>query len=110
MKIAVTAKSPNPSGPIDSVFGRAQNFLIFDTDQNEWSCYPNVQNLEAAQGAGIQAAQQIQKLGASVLITGNLGPKAQRVLVAANIKAYMASQGTVEQALADYQQQRLSQI
>lgn len=110
MKIAITAKSAEPSGPIDSVFGRAQNFLVFDTDNKEWSCYPNRQNLEAAQGAGIQAAQQIQKIGATVLITGNLGPKAQRVLAADNIKIYIASQGTVEQTLTDYQQNRLSEM
>ena len=62
----------------------------------------NEQNLNAAQGAGIQAGQTIAKAGAQALITGHCGPKAFRVLEAARIKVFNTNAPTVAEALARY--------
>ena len=48
----------------------------------------NTPNLNATQGAGIQAAESVAWLGVETLITGHGGPKAFQVLSAAGIKVF----------------------
>jgi predicted Fe-Mo cluster-binding NifX family protein len=59
----------------------------------------NTQNLNAAQGAGVQAAQKVAELHVDAVITGHCGPKAFRVLDAAGIKVYLGVDGTVKDAV-----------
>ena len=102
MKIAITAGGPGPEGRFDMRFGRAAYFVLYDVDKDSWESHANTQNLEAAQGAGIQAAQTIQRLGASVLISGHVGPKAYRVLAANGTKIFSATAQTVQEAVDAY--------
>jgi predicted Fe-Mo cluster-binding NifX family protein len=48
---------------LDSRFGRAAKFLIFDADSGTFEVVDNRQSLEAVQGAGIQAAETIARAG-----------------------------------------------
>jgi len=102
MKIAVTALGESPESPIDQRFGRARFFLLFDLDSGEWSVHSNKQNLEAVQGAGIQAAQYVVDLGAKAVITGHCGPSAFTTLSEAKIDVYQEASGSVQEALAAY--------
>jgi predicted Fe-Mo cluster-binding NifX family protein len=99
MKIAFTTAGNDLSAPLDSRFGRAPKFLIYDLDAGAFTLADNQQNLNAAQGAGIQSAQNIARLGVSALVSGHCGPKAFRVLQAAGIKIYNSSAATVKEAL-----------
>ncbi|MDD3250189.1 MAG: dinitrogenase iron-molybdenum cofactor biosynthesis protein [Smithella sp.] len=99
MKIAFTTTGDDLSAPLDSRFGRAPKFLIYDIDAGAFTLADNQQNLNAAQGAGIQSAQNIARLGASALVSGHCGPKAFHVLQAAGIKIYYSSAATVKEAL-----------
>ena len=73
MKVAITAQGKTPSDHIDSRFGRAQQFILMDTESEDYEVLDNTQNLNAAQGAGIQAAQHIVNAGADAVITGHCG-------------------------------------
>lgn len=95
MKVAITATGRELASNMDLHFGRAKNFIVVDTDTDGWTACDNAQNLNAAQGAGIQAAETVARLGAEVVITGNVGPKAFRALNAAGIKIYLSTEGTV---------------
>lgn len=99
MKIAVTTSGDNLAAPLDSRFGRAARFLIYDTDTKGFQLVDNSQNLNAAQGAGIQAAQTVANAGVNSLITGHCGPKAFRVLQVAGIEIFNCAAATVEEAL-----------
>ena len=99
MKIAFTTAGDDLDASLDSRFGRAPKFLIYDLDGGEFEVRDNQQNLNAAQGAGIQAAQNVAKAGANVVVTGHCGPKAFRVLMAADIVVYHTSATTVRDAL-----------
>lgn len=88
MKIAITAHGEDCEATVDTRFGRAEYFVIYDQEKASWEAIPNKQNLQAAHGAGIQAGQTLAKSGASVLITGHVGPKAFKVVNAANIAMY----------------------
>jgi predicted Fe-Mo cluster-binding NifX family protein len=102
MKIALTTSGKSLDAPVDSRFGRAPGFLLYDLETKTFSVVDNELNLNAPQGAGIQAAETIVRSGARVLVTGHCGPKAFRVLSAAGITVYTTDGLTVAEALARY--------
>ena len=108
MKIAFTTDGPHLSSPLDRRFGRAPGFLIVETDSGDIRFEPNDQNLNAAQGAGIQAAQNVAATGAEAVITGHCGPKAFRILSASNIAVYNTEAATVQEALEQFKAGKLS--
>lgn len=95
MKVAVSSTGKNLESPMDLRFGRAAWFLIVDPETLEFEALENVQNLNLPQGAGIQAAKTVLDRQAGVLITGNCGPKAFRVLSSAGIKVFTGASGSV---------------
>ncbi len=107
LKIAITASGKDLDSNIDSRFGRTKNFIIIDDQTMEFECVPNIQNLNARSGAGIQAAQIVSKEGAEVVITGNCGPKAFAILNEANIKVIVGASGTVRDAIDRYKKGEL---
>lgn len=112
MKIAITSHGEDRHAEVDSRFGRADYFIIYDQETATYDCLPNTQNLEASHGAGIQAGQSLAKTGAKVLITGHVGPKAFKVLDAEKITMYSIGDltGTVEEALSAFLAGNLTKI
>lgn len=108
MKIAVTTTGQDLDAQVDPRFGRAQGFIVFDTDTGDWQLIPNSVNLNAAQGAGIQTAQMISESGAKAVLTGHCGPKAYRVLNAAGVKIYAGASGTVSEAVDAFKSGKLT--
>jgi predicted Fe-Mo cluster-binding NifX family protein len=109
MKIAFSTSGNDLNAPLDSRFGRAPKFLIYDLDTNTFTMIDNQQGLNAARGAGIQAAQTVAQAGVNCLVTGNCGPKAFQVLSAAGIKIYNTDMPTVAAALEQYRSGKLTQ-
>ncbi len=103
MRVAVTATGPDLSSSIDHRFGRARYLLIVDTPEDLVTTVDNQTGIDAAQGAGIQAAQSVIDNHASILITGHCGPKAFRALKAGGVHVYLATEGTVAQAIGAFQ-------
>jgi len=109
MKIVFTTSGSDLNATIDSRFGRAPMFLVYDLASNTFEIVDNQQNLNAAQGAGIQAAENVSRLGAEAVITGHCGPKAFRVLTTAGIKVYNTDAPTVAAALEEYRSGKLAE-
>jgi predicted Fe-Mo cluster-binding NifX family protein len=107
MKVAFTASGESLDSPLDSRFGRARKFIIYDLENNSFEAFDNEQNLNAAQGAGIQSSETVARLGAKALVTGHCGPKAFRVLSSAGIKIYNTQAATVAEALELYRAGKL---
>lgn len=99
MKIAITTSGNDLDAPLDSRFGRAPKFLIYNTELDTFHVKDNKQNLNAAQGAGIQSALHLTEEQVGCVITGNCGPKAYATLNAAGIAVYICKEGTVNEAL-----------
>lgn len=110
MKIAITSSGENLEAPMDTRFGRARNFIVYDTENKTFSCVPNIQNLNALQGAGIQAATTVASTGAQKVISGHCGPKAFKVLEEAGIKVYTAKAATVAEALKAFEEGSLQAL
>jgi predicted Fe-Mo cluster-binding NifX family protein len=102
MKIAVTSAGKELTSAIDPRFGRAAYFILVDPESMEYQVVDNKQNFDLPQGAGIQAGKTIVDSHADVLITGNCGPKAFRVLEQAGIKVITAAEGMVKDAVMQY--------
>ncbi|NOY75074.1 MAG: dinitrogenase iron-molybdenum cofactor biosynthesis protein [Kiritimatiellaeota bacterium] len=109
MKVVVTSQGETLDAQVDPRFGRAKNFIILDTENGEFKSIDNSQNLNAAQGAGIQSAQNVANTDTEALITGNCGPKAFKVLAAAKIKVYIGAQGTVSEAVEKFKNGELKE-
>lgn len=110
MKIAVTAENSFSESMVDPRFGRAKFFLVYDEDKKTWEAFDNNQNLQSAQGAGIQSAANVVNAGCKVLISGHCGPKAYTALTKAGVEVYMVDGGTVKDALGSYESGKLTKI
>ncbi len=109
MKVAVTSYGNNLESEVDQRFGRSSWFVVVDTATGKYEAVSNKQNLNAAQGAGIQAAENISRTGAEAVITGYCGPKAFRILSAAGIKVYCNAEGTVSEVLEKFKKGKLEE-
>ncbi len=98
MLVAVSAQAEGLEATADPRFGRAQWFVIVNTDTMEAR---SIQNTAAnsMQGAGIQAAQLVANEKVEAVVAGNFGPNAGGALKAGNIKLFSFSGGTVQQAV-----------
>ncbi len=107
MKVAITSQGPDMTSVVDPRFGRAKFLVLMDTETGEFTAHDNTQNLNAVQGAGIQAAQNVVSLGAAAVITGNVGPKAFAALQAGDVKPHIGATGSVHHAVEQFKDGRL---
>jgi predicted Fe-Mo cluster-binding NifX family protein len=99
MKVGVTSAGREMTSPVDPRFGRSAGFVVVDTESGDSRYVDNAQNVNAPQGAGIQAARIIADEGVDCVVTGHCGPNAYRTLAAAGIKVALAATGTVAEAV-----------
>jgi predicted DNA-binding protein (UPF0251 family)/predicted Fe-Mo cluster-binding NifX family protein len=108
-KIAITSDGPDLDGPLDPRFGRAAGFIIIDPKTFEFTYLDNGASQAMAQGAGIQAAENVAGSGAKVVLTGYVGPKAFQALSAAKISVIQNLENlTVRQAVERFNKGELS--
>jgi predicted Fe-Mo cluster-binding NifX family protein/predicted DNA-binding protein (UPF0251 family) len=85
-KIAVSSEGPALDDRVDPRFGRAAGFMIVDSETMEFEYLDNGASQTMARGAGIQAAENVARSGAEVVLTGYVGPKAFQTLQAAGVR------------------------
>lgn len=110
MKIAVTSIDGTLEGMVDERFGRAQKIIVYDTATGEFDVAENSKQMDLAQGAGIQAAQNVVNLGVRAIVSGHMGPKAFRVFKTAGIDTYSALNMTVAEAIRHYKEGNLNKL
>ena len=104
-RIAVTSEGPQLTDMVDPRFGRAAGFVVVDLATNAASYIDNGGSQALAQGAGIQAAENVARAGAGVVLSGFVGPKAFQALSAAGIQVVQNVENmTVGQAVDKYRQ------
>jgi predicted Fe-Mo cluster-binding NifX family protein len=87
---------------VDARFGRARFFIVVDTGTGKFSAHDNAQNLNAMQGAGIQAAEDVINMDVDAVVTGKVGPRAFRTLRAGGVGIYIGAAGLVKNALEQF--------
>ena len=106
MKIAISSTGKDLNSSIDVRFGRCTYFIIADPDTMVYEVFEN-ESSTLKGSAGIQSAQFVASKGVEIVITGNCGPKATRILEAAGIKVITGCSGTIKQALEDFKNGKL---
>ena len=112
MKVAITSSGEDLNSPVDRVFGRARYFVIADPEETNVEVLENSQNVNAAQGAGIQSARQIANKSVGVVLTGNVGPNAFKALEAASIRVFQFGSDilTIRDALTAWKEGHLQEV
>jgi predicted Fe-Mo cluster-binding NifX family protein len=107
MTILVTTSGPELDSPVDPRFGRAAYFLVVDPVSSDYKAHPNPA-LDAAGGAGTQAAQFASSQGVEAVVSGAFGPNAFQALEAAGIvMSLLGPAATARQAVEAYRDGRL---
>jgi len=107
MRVVVTSDSAGLDAPASPVFGRCRSYVFVETETMEAETVENPA-MNAAGGAGIQAAQFVVEQGAEAVITGNVGPNAYNVFRAADVPVYLLEGGTVRDAVEAFKKDQLS--
>lgn len=110
MLIAISTSENDLNSLVDLRFGRTKGFLIYDTESNTSEYIDNVQNLQAVQGAGIQAAQNVVNKNVDAVITGHCGPKAFKVLSTYEIKVYTSDSIKISEAIEKFKKNELTEL
>lgn len=110
MKLIVTAQGPEKTAEVDPRFGRARYFIVFDDETESYESLDNQEQVDATQGAGVQAAQNVVTSRASAVLTGHCGPKAFQILNVADVAVYSGVTGTVEEAVQAWREGRFEKL
>jgi predicted Fe-Mo cluster-binding NifX family protein len=110
MRICITSQGPDLASDVDPRFGRARFFVIHDDESGEYEVVDNKQNLNAAGGAGIQAATTVAEKRCDWVVSGHMGPKALSVLKEADIRVATGASGKVSDALQAFKNGGLEEI
>lgn len=98
MKVAIPVDVQSLDGAVAENFGRAANFLFYDTETKAAEYLDNSAVMSTG-GAGIKAAQAVVDAGAQALIAPRCGENAAKVLQAAGVKLFQSAGGTAQENL-----------
>ena len=95
MIVCITAKSGTLEAELDERFGRCVFFIFYNTETKKYEAFKNP-HAEDQSGAGTKSAEFVMLKGVKMLISGHLGPNAERGISAAGIEFVPESSGTVK--------------
>ena len=105
MKIAFATDGENLKAEIALHFGRANNFLIYDTEKKFFKVYPN------PEVSGKELPPDfLNRLETDAVITFSLGPMAFKKLKSYGIKMYKAKKGTISKNIRLLEKAKLSPL
>ena len=105
MKIALATNGKNLKAKIALHFGRANKFLIYDTQKRSFEIYPNPEI------AGKELPPDfLNRLEVDTVITFSLGPMAFEKLKKFGIKIYKAKEGTISENIELLEKRKLSPL
>jgi predicted Fe-Mo cluster-binding NifX family protein len=110
MKIALCTLGNNLDAKLDDRFGRAEKFIIVDTENDSFKVIDNIAKNEAG-GAGGLAVRNLASERVECVIVPQLGPKAETALKAFEIKAFQQGDAKiVSEALEKFKNNELTKL
>ena len=100
MKVAICAKSEGVASKVDDIFGRCENFVIYDNETKQVTTINNEAKNESV-AAGGKAVRLLNTHGVDVISAPEIGPTSLKAINAFKIKAYMMDNSDTVQAVLD---------
>ena len=97
MKVAIAAKGNNPDAKADPLFERAGEFIVLDTENENFEDVSNQQNMDYTPEADVRTAQNVASRSVGAIITSNCSLEAFRAFSNFNIKVFLGVIGTVKE-------------
>ena len=104
MKIALPTNGQNLDSEIFFHFGRCENYLIYDTNDQNFKIIKNTS--EHMGGTGLPP-ELIKNTGANVMIVSDLGQRALQLFTQSNIEVYCKAEGIIKDVLKNFDQGKL---
>ena len=101
MRVAISSEGAGLEAKPSAIFGRCPYMLIADPGTGRLESLPNP-GLRARGGAGVRTARFAVDQGATVVLTGRIGPKAKEVLDAAGVEVLETDGSTVRELLEHF--------
>jgi len=103
MRVGVATSKGGLDDTIFNLFGRCPTYTFIECEGGRIVKAEVLDNpgASSAEGAGIKTAQFLVKNGADVVVSGNFGPHATKVLLSSGVKLVQA-QGNVREILEKY--------
>ena len=105
MKVAIPTDNQGDLGDkVSFHFGRVKNYIIYDTENKKFEVLANTS--EHMGGKGLPP-ELLHQAGVDVMLCSSLGHRALEIFNNFGIEVYCGVQGTVEQAIKNYQDGKL---
>ena len=95
LKIAVTSTGGSMGALVSEQFGRCQYFIIVEPETMKFEAVSNLGE-QMQSGAGPKAAELIINKGVRILLTGQVGDKAEHVLKRGGVKIVDGFKGSMK--------------
>jgi len=105
MKIAFATNGKNLKAEIALHFGRAKNFLLYDTEKGSFEVFENPE----IEGKELPP-DFLNRLKVDVVITFSLGPMAFEKLKKYNIKMFKAEKGSIAENFEKFKKNQLKNL
>jgi len=105
MKIAFATDGNNLKDKVALHFGRAKNFLIFDTEKEIFEVFENPE----LKGKGLPP-DFLKRQNVDVVIVFSLGPRAFEKFKNYKIKVFKAIEGTILENLKKFEENKLKEL
>lgn len=109
MKLAISALGQDLDSNLDLRFGRAQYFIIYDLENEEFEAIEN-RGFTARGGAGIATAQQLLDKAIGGVISGNFGPNAYELLRDGEVRMFKADERPIGDIIEDFKANKLREV
>jgi predicted Fe-Mo cluster-binding NifX family protein len=110
VKIAFSTAGSDLHAPLDPRFGRAPQFLVFDTETDAFELVDNRRAQGAVQGAGTRTVENLVQRGVGCVIGARFGPNAYQALLTAGVRVFRTRAVTIADALELYRVGELTEV
>lgn len=101
MKILIASRGKNRLSEMPEKFGKAEYFVIFDTDTEKYTYIENKYK-EASHGSGVNNVKEILSKGIDIIIVKKLGEKTSEILKFSKAEVYQGEGGYVFEEVEKY--------
>jgi predicted Fe-Mo cluster-binding NifX family protein len=109
MLIAVTSRGKNRLSEMPKKFGKAENFVIFNTKTEEYTSFENRYYL-SDHGSGVNNVKELLDRKIDVLIVKQIGEKSSEILKHSKIGVYRGKGRYIYEEVEDFLKGNLDRI